>query len=178
MHSTYHSMCVYFMYNCSDYFGSRSIIDPYNYFTNELENNLAKSGTQISELITRSTAWLDSWNKEYLKSRGIKIPLKKDKKSRGYNNKAGSKSQPELQQLPYCDPIDVIKHFIRTEREKELARLAYIHIHVCTCSTRLHNEIHVYQRFLEIQCTCICTCHLLYIANTCILPLYCINAQQ
>lgn len=110
------------------------IVDPYNYFTREMDSNLSKSGPHISDLITKSTAWLESWNMEYLRSRGIKIPQSEKRKA----YKRSIKSQPELK-IPYCDPVDIVKHFIKTEREKELARYynyytsngfmcAYIHV--------------------------------------------------
>ena len=100
-----------------------------------MDTTLVGSTPNLSELMVKSHTWLDSWSVDYLKSKGVKIPPPQTDKRKP--SLRSTKSQPVMK-LPYCDPIEVINHFVRTEHERELARLVdIINIkwpHTCTCT--------------------------------------------
>ena len=108
-----------------EYFQSKGVTDPHKYFSREMDTNLASSDSRIFDLVVKSSAWLESWSVDYLKSKGIKVPPGQspgDKKRA--STMRSTKSQPVMK-LPFCDPIEVINHFVRTEHERELARYMY-----------------------------------------------------
>ena len=114
-----------YVYTCFslDYFQSKGVSDPHKYFPRELDSNFASSSSQLSELVVKSSVWLESWSKEYLKSKGVKIP-REPATNQKRSTLRSTKSQP-MMKLPHCEPVEVINHFVKIEHEKELARFVF-----------------------------------------------------
>ena len=120
----YRDMCLpglwfYFV----DFFQSKGVTDPHKYFYRELDTNLAASNTLITDLMVKSSIWLESWSMDYLKSKGVKIPRQAPPTNQRKSSLRSTKSQPNIK-LPACNLIEVINHFVKVEHEKELARLS------------------------------------------------------
>ncbi len=129
-------LCVWFLWSlfCLDYFQSRGVTDPHKYFYRELDTNFTSSTSLLSEIIAKSSLWLESWSVDYLKSKGVKVPRQAPPTK---SNLRSTKSQP-IMKLPPCDPIDVVNHFVKIEHEKELARLVRLHVaSVGACEWRI-----------------------------------------
>ncbi len=126
----------------TEYFHSKGVTDPHNYFSREMSTSLVGSTPHLSELMAKSHTWLDSWSVDYLKSKGVKIPSRQTDKRK--LTLRSTKSQP-IMKLPHCDPIEVINHFVRTEHERELARsVDIINIkwtHTCTCTYSIQSNL-------------------------------------
>lgn len=96
-----------------EYFHSQGLEDPQKYFSREL--TIAISGDSLSNLINRSSEWIDSWAEDYLlREKGVKTAKKSSSKA----NATGKRSQS----LPVYSTIDVINYFVHMEHQKELAR--------------------------------------------------------
>ena len=101
-----------------EYFEHKGVEDPYHYFPREIESTLTSSLTvSLTDMVAKSTEWLDMWAEDYFRKQGVKISKK------GTTRKSTSRTQSIRSiSLPSYDPIEVINHFVRTEHEKELAK--------------------------------------------------------
>lgn len=118
------------------FLGDNGLEDPFGYFTRELDNTVLVSGSETSQLVRCSSDWLDTWAEDMLLSHGVKLPKKKEIEKKGGSvpissavTKTPGGKQKQVAQwagsrssLPVYNPVDVINHFIKVEREKALAR--------------------------------------------------------
>ena len=101
------------------FFQLKGLDDPHNYFARELDSSMS-SGTSITDMIAKSTDWLDIWRKDYYSE--------SKQQQEGGGGKGGSKGKgthrksSTLEVPMYTNPIDVINYFVRLEHEKSLAK--------------------------------------------------------
>ena len=100
----------------------KGLDDPHNYFGRELDSSM--SGASITDLIVKSTDWLDIWRKDYQsdskqQQQGVGgAGGKGGSKGKGTHRKSSTLEVPPM----YTNPIDVINYFVRLEHEKSLAK--------------------------------------------------------
>ncbi|XP_019857172.1 PREDICTED: uncharacterized protein LOC109585500 [Amphimedon queenslandica] len=103
------------------FFQLKGLDDPHNYFAKELDSSM--SGASITDLIAKSTDWLDIWRKDYhsdsKQQLGVGGGGKGGSKGKGTHRKSSTLEVPPM----YTNPIDVINYFVRLEHEKSLAKL-------------------------------------------------------
>ena len=118
------------------FLGDRGVEDPLGYFTRELDSMVLVSGSETDELVRCSSEWLDTWAEDMFLSRGIKLPKKKEPERRrgsvavtsfvakipGAKQKQVVRRTSSLSRLPSYDPVEVINHFVKVARERELAK--------------------------------------------------------
>ena len=118
------------------FLGDRGLKDPLGYFTRELDNMVLASGSETDELVRCSSEWLDTWAEDMFLSKGIKLPKKKEPERRrmsvatsspvtkppGAKQKQVVRQTSSLSSLPAYNPVDVINHFVKVARERELAK--------------------------------------------------------
>ena len=97
------------------FFQSKGLEDPHNYFARELDSSIS-SGTSLTEMMVKSTDWMDSWRKDYYQDNKQLLGVR----GGGGKGKAGIHRKQSLPSS--CDPIEVINYFVRLEHEKALAR--------------------------------------------------------
>ena len=108
-----------------DYLESKGVNDPYKYFPREMDTQLTGSGMQLSDMVTKSTVWLDTWAEDYLKTKGVRLLKTPATCTKGQSLRS-IKSQPVLKgrvkNLPVYNPVEVINHFVKMEHERAMAR--------------------------------------------------------
>ena len=150
-----------------DYLESKGVNDPYKYFPREIDTQLTGSGMQLSDMVAKSTIWLDTRAEDYLKTKGVRLLKTPATSTKGQSFKSQPVLKGRVKNLPVYNPVEVINHFVKMEHERAMARYD-IYIYMYTCLGYVYEYMYMclgywYECTYGCEYTYMCMYYLLFI---------------